>query len=306
MRRVLWSLTKLFILLGFFVLSYVYLVLDATVPVDARFALDVTELRRLAAQPAGERPQSIQLEHVGSFVFAQAMIVPGDPWKGTPVPVYAYQLSYPNGRSIIIDAAMDDSLPAPDFLFPAYFPDAYRRLQEALLRASAIVVTHEHFDHIAGVTDHPQIEQLLPALKLTAEQVDNADRSFPASQPDILREAYTPLRYSRLHALAPGVVLIKSPGHTPGSQMVYVRMADNRELLFVGDVAWKQRNIETRRERPRFMTLLLREDRQAVFGLLNTLHELQAQHPEIRQLPGHDATVIQPLLDEGWLQAGMR
>jgi glyoxylase-like metal-dependent hydrolase (beta-lactamase superfamily II) len=39
-------------------------------------------------------------------------------------------------------------------------------------------------------------------------------------------------------AIAPGVVLKKAQGHTPGSQMVFVALASGSELLFVGDVVW--------------------------------------------------------------------
>jgi glyoxylase-like metal-dependent hydrolase (beta-lactamase superfamily II) len=33
---------------------------------------------------------------------------------------------------------------------------------------------------------------------------------------------------------APGVVLIKAAGHTPGSQMVHVRLASGKEVMLVG------------------------------------------------------------------------
>jgi glyoxylase-like metal-dependent hydrolase (beta-lactamase superfamily II) len=56
--------------------------------------------------------------------------------------------------------------------------------------------------------------------------------------------------------IVPRVVLIKAPGHTPGSQMVYVKRADGQEILFLGDVAWQMRNIEEVRERARLVTIL--------------------------------------------------
>ncbi len=90
---------------------------------------------------------------------------------------------------------------------------------------------------------------------------------------------YTPLHYDALYALAPGVVLIKSPGHSPGSQMVYVRLADGRELLFIGDISTRLRNIELERERPWFMTVVIGEDRKAVLAELKTLHQLMQTNP---------------------------
>ena len=35
-------------------------------------------------------------------------------------------------------------------------------------------------------------------------------------------------------SIAPGIVLKRAAGHTPGSQMVFVKMEDGRELLFLG------------------------------------------------------------------------
>ena len=37
--------------------------------------------------------------------------------------------------------------------------------------------------------------------------------------------------------------VLKWLGYTPGSQMVYVKRADGREILFLGDVAWQMSNI---------------------------------------------------------------
>ena len=48
--------------------------------------------------------------------------------------------------------------------------------------------------------------------------------------------AFRTIDYDRLYAVAPGVVLVSAPGHSPGSQLVYVRLADYREVLLVGDL----------------------------------------------------------------------
>jgi glyoxylase-like metal-dependent hydrolase (beta-lactamase superfamily II) len=98
-------------------------------------------------------------------------------------------------------------------------------------------------------------------------------------------------------------VLIKAPGHTPGSQMVYVETADGQEFLLIGDVAWQFRNIVTQRERARLVTwLLLNEDRTAVFGELAALGHLHEIEPEIHIVPGHDGTVVDALVASGTMR----
>lgn len=284
--------------------AYWWLAIDGRMPDDAEYTLDLAEVRRLARALPGSRPLEIHYEKVAAYAFPRVMITAGDDWSGALMPVYSYQVVYPD-RTAIIDTALDRSLATPDFMVPFYDEAAYRRVEAALDKAALIVVTHEHADHIGGIARHPRPAALLPALQLTATQLAHTDRMKPAVLPQPLIETREPLRYDNYLAVAPGMVLIAAPGHTPGSQMVYVQLADGRELLFLGDVSWHTRNIETQRERPRFVTaLLIREDRKAVFGQLRTLHALARQEPGLHQVPGHDGPVIAALTQSGVLLPG--
>ena len=51
------------------------------------------------------------------------------------------------------------------------------------------------------------------------------------------------LDYEGLYPVAPGVVLIKAPGHSPDQQMVYARLQSGREILHSVDSAWIYDNI---------------------------------------------------------------
>jgi glyoxylase-like metal-dependent hydrolase (beta-lactamase superfamily II) len=160
-------------------------------------------------------------------------------------------------------------------------------------------------DHIGGLTAHSDVANVLPKARLTREQLSNPDRSLPAKFPDGVLDGYQPLEYEQYHALAPGVVLIKAPGHTVGSQMVYVQTASGTELLLIGDVAWHFRNIELQRERARLVTMVfLQEDRAAVFGQLAALKRLRETQPAVHIVPGHDGPVIDALVASGALKRG--
>jgi glyoxylase-like metal-dependent hydrolase (beta-lactamase superfamily II) len=283
---------------------YWWLWLDHRLPEQGGFEIDVAELRRLADQIPGNKPDELRYEQVSVIGFTESMIVTGGRWTMVDMPVYAYQLRYPD-QTLVIDTAMDRSLAQPSFILQSHDDAAFDRVMRGLDQAAQIVITHEHFDHSGGLAKHPRLAEIWPAVRLSETQIAHIDRAAPASLPEaLLREAQA-LRYERHHALAPGVVLIKSPGHTPGSQMVYVQLADGREVLLLGDVAWKQKNLDLPRERPRFVTaLLIREDREAVYAQLRALHRLAGDEPGIRQVPGHDAGVVDALTADGVLQAG--
>jgi hypothetical protein len=87
--------------------------------------------------------------------------------------------------------------------------------------------------------------------------------------------------------------------------MVYVKRADGQEFLFVGDVAWKMRNIDLARERARLVTwLFLHEDREAVLSQLAALNALKRANPGIHLIPGHDGAVVAGLEKQGLLIHG--
>lgn len=284
-------------------LGYYPLVLHSPQAGDTPYVLDVAKLRALSNSMPGPVPYEIRVEKVAEFEFAEAMVMAGEPWQGTAIPIYAYQLLVP-GADIIVDTAVANTEGVPGFMVTDFDELAYQRMSKAMEKASHIVITHEHFDHIAGILDHPNQQQILPAVRLTKEQLAHTDRMLPSTLPEGVYDDYQPLQYEGMYALAPGVVLIKAPGHTPGSQMVYVRLSDGREVLLLGDVAWQQRNIENVKERPLFMTAMIRENRGQVIEQFRALHDLAQQAPEIKQVPGHDEKVVNSLLEAGYFKQG--
>ncbi|MGQ0587297.1 MAG: MBL fold metallo-hydrolase [Gammaproteobacteria bacterium] len=271
----------------------------------AAFPLDLARVRALAESVPGDKPTAVRYEEVLALRFTEAMVMAGEPWQQTAMPVYAFQLAFPD-RTIIVDTALAKADGKPEFLGLRYDTAAYERMNAAMARASQILVTHEHVDHIGGVTAHPQLAQLRPALRLTAEQVANPGGMEPVKLPAEAMAGYEPLRYDDLLAIAPGVVLVKAPGHTPGSQMVYVRRADGRELLLLGDVSWRLKNVDQLRERPLFMTLLIGEDRAAVMAQFVALHALRQAEPALALVPGHDGPAVEALAAAGTLQKGFQ
>lgn len=281
--------------------AYYWLFVDSRVPPGA-YAIDMAEVRKLANAVAGDKPTEIRVERVFGFKMPFAAAVAGAGWEEVQVPVYAYQIAYAD-RALVIDTGVDTGSKA-DPLFDAA---AYARMQTAMLTAASIVVTHEHPDHIGGIVAHPGIAAVLSHTQLTREQVDHPEKMFGLKFPDGALNGYTPLNYERYHALAPGVVLIKAPGHTPGSQMVYVQRADGKEVLFLGDIAWRYESVERLAARARYVSdYYLKEDREAVLLQLAELKRLTTAEPNLAMVPGHDGERMEALLKSGAIVAGFK
>lgn len=279
--------------------AYWWLLLESHVP-EGAWGLDLAEVRRLAASLPGERPTALRVERVAAFHFPGIAVVAGESWAQTEMAVFSYQLVFP-GRTAVVDTAMDGQAAGS----ASFEPAAYQRMSRALGAADFIVVTHEHFDHLGGLVAQPDLARLLPHVRLTKEQVAHPEKLKPVELPSGALEGYAPLEYERAYALAPGVVLIKAPGHTPGSQLVYVQRADGAEFLFLGDVAWHRQNVDQVRERARLVTaFFLGEDRTQVLLELAELNRLAKGEPQLHLVPGHDAPAVQALVAAHLLEEG--
>lgn len=281
-----------------------WLFYDNSAPKGADYALDIGEIRRAAAAMPGAMPSRVEVEIVSRHMVPEIAMVAGTSWTKIEMVRNAYRV-VAGDASIIIDTGFSRAAAEADgaeYGVKSYDDDAWLRLLAAMEEAALIVVTHEHKDHIGGLLESPNAERLLSKSLLNPEQV----REAPAYLwPVADQQGYAPFDYSGAKAIAPGVVLIRAGGHTPGSQMVFVTLEGGAELLLLGDTATMLDNARLARQRSHFVTTYYsRDDRGAVARQLNALNDLMKAEPEIILVPGHDGIAIQSLIDQGTLEQG--
>lgn len=282
-----------------------WLLLDGQAPAEAEGVFDIVAYRALVAQDAQETlPSEIRVEFVAASE-APAFAVEAGAFGAERTLAYTgFQVVSPGGDTII-DAALDqDTLGDMTRGAGRFDNGAYGRLLGAMARAGQIVLTHEHLDHVMGITRHPAPEVIGPRLRLTREQIAALPEHARPRQdlPEEIGRARA-FDFTTPQRIAPGVVVAAAPGHSPGSVVIYVRTT-RLDYLFIGDIAWMMSNIQNRRGRPRIIGLIIPgvdPDRPTVLRQLRALHDLAAAEPDLVIVPAHDQAYLLELVRQGAL-----
>jgi len=253
------------------------------------FEADIETIRRLATVLPGDLPTAINAISVAESIRPRKFVVAGGGDEPCPMPRTAYQLVYPDG-TLMLDSGLDKETHESFGKGEAepYYPDQYDLLQKALKQARTIFVSHYHGDHAGGVVVSPDFEELAKKTIICAETarllVEEPHRPHLAITQEQV-ENFIIIDYPLHTPIAPGLVAIKSPGHSPDSQMVYIKMADGQEFFHAFDTAWNMDNINLIQPKA---APWVEEDQPPIMGQLRWMNALKTTHPEIKFLVAHD------------------
>lgn len=266
--------------LGF---AYYWLLVNAGPQVQAR-RIDLGALRKAADGMKGDKPTAITFATVAMRDVPGAALAAGTGLRQITSAITAWRIETPEG-GIVIDPGISE-VDARSMGFEVYSPRAQQLVNVWMDRAAMILFTHAHIDHVGGFLDHPRFKSIEGKAVVSEGMMGNINALWRENA----RLLHAPRKFAAIEAVAPGVVLIQTPGHTPASEMIYVRLASGREYIFAGDTASLAANVEIPTPRSRLLAdWLVPEDRSSVMGWLKGLKALKKEHEGLVIVPSHDA-----------------
>ena len=275
-------------------------------PADSLWSVRLDEIRQVAAMIPGRRALRINVLKFAESRRPKKFSVQGAPDEPSVQARTVFQVVFADG-TVMIDSGMDEQVHRffGRGVIEPYYPDAAKQVERALRSARAIIITHEHGDHVAGVIRTPFVAELAPKTLLTRAQIQalESDPQMPEIKitPDMASH-YNVVDYEKFLPFGPGMALIKAPGHTPGSQMVYVALESGREYLFIGDTAWHMDGVRLIKGKD---APWIQEDQAALLAQLEWLNELYRTEKNVFIIASHDDEERKELIAKGVLGDGL-
>ena len=230
---------------------------------EAHFHPDLAAIRAMSRVLPGAFPLAVNGVRVAASIRPRKFVIEGGDDSPVTMPRTAFQVVYPD-CAVMIDSGLDK---ATHDSFSPDKPEPYFAEQFGLQIA----------DCMANTPHRPHLKLAPPAL-----------------------ERFIILDYPHYYPVAPGMVLIQSPGHSRDSQMVYIRLQSGREILHSVDSAWIMDNIIQAKGKA---APWVKEDVPAVMAQLRWLKTIADTETNITILVTHDDELFERLTREGALGA---
>jgi glyoxylase-like metal-dependent hydrolase (beta-lactamase superfamily II) len=249
----------------------------------------------------GDSPVDIRFQEFVEMSPRLSSLVADSSDLRVPAVIGVFQIRYPDGW-IMVDAGADREV-----LYEKFSHENYAIIGEALANANMTVVTHAHDDHAGSLVRGQFAESASNRALLTVEQLGFLVAGSNNSMVQISQEhadRFRAVSYDEVLSIAPGVVLIKASGHTPGSQIVFVELNSGEQILLIGDIVWHQSGLDRGVHKGSSVANLgHEEDREAIASQLRWLKEVRDLGLHV--VIAHDWQAIEAQISDGVIKHGL-
>ena len=164
----------------------------------------------------------------------------------------------------------------------------------------AILLTHAHWDHVSGIPDFPgtpvwvtaEEHRFIAKAGVRAAPARSATEAATFEEYGFDDKPYLGFPRSRDVYSDGSIVIVPTPGHTPGSVIIFVTLLSNKRYAFVGDLVWRIEGITLREEKPWLMRRQVDMDEKLLRSNLLHMIAIHERYPEITIVPAHDQRVF--------------
>ncbi|CAN5346170.1 MBL fold metallo-hydrolase [soil metagenome] len=257
----------------------------------------------------------------GSCKHPAAMARRGASWSPAVFPALAGLILHPTVGPVLFDTGYDPAFfeatnPFPERLYrwatPVDLPDG-APVSDQLVRfglkpadVRAVVISHFHGDHVAGLHAFPKatlfcaraglddarrpgrLAQVRRGILggLTPADIDARARFFEDMPRTALGTDMAPFENGADLFGDGAMIAVPLPGHCPGHWGLLLRGEDDRNRFLIGDAAWSRAAVRDDAPPPRLTTDILGAT-QVYRRTLNDLHRLSVRRPELVLIPSH-------------------
>lgn len=161
-----------------------------------------------------------------------------------------------------------------------------------------VFISHSHWDHISGLEDFPGVEVRMPPAEVEFIRahkmpglIDQMIDKLKVKTFDFTSGPYENFDRS-LDLFGDGsIVFVPLPGHTDGSNGMFVNLRSGKRFFFIGDLTWALEGCQLPAERPWLARKLVDYDEAEVRRSVVKVYQVMKRYPDLIVVPAHDRRV---------------
>jgi len=276
----------------------------------------------------GEAPVPVTIipKTTGFFKTNFKYMVAGGPSEEVRIPIPFYVILHPQGV-VLFDSGLGEDFREQVHgwwahrLFQLLLPYQFKKSDAAVQQLKrmgippeavrVLVVSHMHLDHVGGLRDFPNATVVVSRTEWESANVGR----WRARLRGVMKEQLEGIeKRLRLVDFQPGtavgpfdasddlfgdgsLILLPTPGHTPGHESLLVTLGSGKRVFLTGDAVWVRENYL----RPAPKSWFIRhfeENCDEAWETTLKIKEFSEKNPDVLIIPGHDPHVWKELPEE--------